>query len=159
AGKALGAEVSGIDLREPPDDATIAALSSALVEHKVLVFRNQDISVEQHLAFGRRFGALEGHPFARKVTKHIANSDDHPELIILRTDEQGMQARADHWHSDVTWRINPSLGSILRARIVPEIGGDTLWANMCAVYEGLSSRMQSMLSGLTAIHDSHDFRK
>ncbi len=145
----VGAEVAGIDLAEHLSDGTVVWLSEQLVEHKVLFFREQAISVEQHIAFARRFGELEVHPFSPR-------HPDHPDVLVLHNDR-------DHppyinvWHSDVTWRKEPSLGSILRARKVPAVGGDTLFANMEAAYDGLDEGMKERLEGLIAIHDNENF--
>jgi taurine dioxygenase len=154
---AIGAEITGLDLSETLSDDVIAALDEALVRHKVLFFRDQPITTEQHLAFGRRFGPLEIHPFAHSF-KNFANDKAAPELLIIESTSDKPNA-ADQWHSDVSFRLTPSLGSILRARIVPEVGGDTLWADMAAAFEGLDDATRSHLSGLTAIHDWDNFRR
>jgi taurine dioxygenase len=144
----IGTEVLGIDLNDVSDES-IDWLAGLLVERKVLFFRDQPISREAHIAFARRFGELEVHPFTD-------NDDELPEVIHLRNDR-------DHppyinvWHSDVTWRAEPSLGSILRARVVPEVGGDTLFANMEAAYEALDEETRTRLDGLWAIHDNEGF--
>jgi taurine dioxygenase len=141
----IGAEIEGIDLREAQDEATIAEIRAALVRHRVVFFRGQDISIEQHIAFARRFGELEIHP---------ATPKDQPDPEVLRiVHDDKSKGRENNWHSDVTWRTEPSLGSILRARTVPEVGGDTLFACMVAAYQGLSPAMQEWVSGLTAVHD------
>ena len=152
----LGAEVSGISLSDDIDEQAVEALSAALVEHKVLFFRNQNLTTAQHLAFGRKFGPLEVHPFTQ--LKSFRTVADHPEIIVVES-EAGSRSSASHWHSDVSWRHTPSLGSILRCTIVPAYGGDTLWADMTAVYEGLDDAMRSLLSGLVAVHDWHAFRR
>ncbi len=146
---AIGAEVAGIDLAECLSDGVIAWLSEQLVEHKVLFFRRQRITVGQHIAFARRFGELEIHPFS-------PSHPEHPEVIILRNDREH-PPYINVWHSDVTWRKAPSLGSILRARKVPAVGGDTLFANMEAAYDGLDERMKERLEGLIAVHDNENF--
>jgi taurine dioxygenase len=151
----LGAEVSGVDLTQELSDAAIAVLEDALVRHKVLFFRDQNISQEQHLAFGRRFGPLEVHPFT--FAQVFSNDRTNPELIVLEsTPEKAVVA--DSWHSDVTFRPNPSMASILIGRIIPEVGGDTLWCDMAAAFEGLDDATRSLISGLTAIHDWEVFR-
>jgi len=142
---ALGAEVEGVDLTAPLSDQTIAEIREAVVQHKVIFFRDQDISLAQHVAFGRRFGELEMHP-------STAEDQEFPEILHLKSGGEGA-LRADIWHSDVTYRPCPSFGSILRARTIPEVGGDTLWANMAMAYEGLSPGMKDWLCTLTAEHD------
>jgi taurine dioxygenase len=152
----IGAEISGLDLSQPLSDGVVAELSDALVRHRVIVFRDQAITTEQHLAFGRRFGPLEVHPFAQAL-KGFGNDAEESEVLVIESTPDRPVA-ADEWHSDVTWRLEPSLGSILRCRICPEAGGDTLWANMVAAYEGLDDATRSRLSGMTAIHDWEAFR-
>jgi len=146
----IGAVIHGVDLRQPVDSQTHAAIYQALLDHKVIFFRDQDITTEQHLAFGRLFGELEIHPFTK-------NKADAPEVILVTHDRES-RGRENNWHSDVTWREKPSLGSILRAREVPPIGGDTLFANMEAAYNGLSDDLKEELEGLQALHDFPHFR-
>ena len=138
----IGAEISGIDLAEEQDDATIAEVRAALLAHKVIFFRDQFITPEQHIAFARRFGPLEIHP---------ATPQDQPNREVLHIahgpDSRG---RENFWHSDVTWRAEPSLGSILRAIEVPEVGGDTLFADMAAAFRSLSPAMQDWCRSLSA---------
>ncbi len=152
---ALGAEVAGVDLSNDLSEAVVAALSEALVQHKVLFFREQPITLDQHVAFGRRFGPLEVHPFAD--TTAFINEGAHPEVLVIESTAD-KPAAADEWHSDVSFRHEPSLGSILRCRITPPAGGDTLWADMAAAYAGLDDATRSHISGLTAIHDWEIFR-
>lgn len=141
----IGAEIHGVDLREDVDDATIADIRAALLAHKVIFFRDQDITVEQHIAFARKFGSLEIHPATPKeqINREILRIAHGP-------DSRGKE---NFWHSDVTWRAEPSLGSILRAIELPQIGGDTLFADMAAAYAGLSPAMKEWICGLTAVHD------
>jgi taurine dioxygenase len=141
----IGAEVHGIDVGSDLSDDTIATLRQGLLDHKVLFFRDQHVTTEQHLAFGRRFGELEIHP----VTPA---QQEHREVLVIRHDEN-RRGVENTWHSDVTWRPEPSLGSILRAREVPPVGGDTLFADMQAAYEGLPADIREEIDGLTAIHD------
>jgi taurine dioxygenase len=151
---ALGAYVDGIDLREQLDDDLIAALRAALVEHKVLFFRDQDISHHDHIRFGRYFGALEGHP----VTQHVPG---HPEILKIRNGEYAYLNEitipfirpVNKWHADVTFRDAPSFGGVLRARQIPPRGGDTLFVDTEAVFADLQAPMQQRLERLTATHD------
>jgi taurine dioxygenase len=142
---AIGAEILGIDLAAPDIADRIPELRAALLEFGVIFFRDQRIGATQHIAFARHFGELEIHP---------ATPRDQPDPEILRIahgpDSRG---RENNWHSDVTWRECPSLGSILRAIEVPEVGGDTLFANMHLAYERLSPEMKRFCTGLTAVHD------
>ncbi|HEY1925943.1 MAG TPA: TauD/TfdA family dioxygenase [Caulobacteraceae bacterium] len=147
----IGAEVAGIDLRQPLTSAHKATLRRALLDWKVLFFRDQDITTEQHLDFARNFGPLEVHPFA-------PSKPGYPEVLAI-THNRESRGRENTWHSDVTWRLEPSLGSILRAIEVPPVGGDTLFADMYAAYEGLSDEVKAEIDGAVAVHDFTHFRK
>ena len=142
---AIGAEIHGVDLGAPDVADQIPAIRSALLAHKVIFFRDQHITAEQHIAFARHFGDLEIHP---------ATPKDQPNPEILRIahgpDSRGSE---NNWHSDVTWRERPSLGSILRAIEVPDVGGDTLFADMHLAFLSLSPEMQRIARSLTAVHD------
>ena len=142
---AIGAEILGIDLGSTDIAARIPEIRAALLSHGVIFFRDQDITTAQHIAFARAFGELEIHP---------ATPKDQPNREVLRI-EHGPKSRGQEnaWHSDVTWREEPSLGSILLAREVPDCGGDTLFANMHLAYERLSDPMKTFCEGLTAVHD------
>jgi taurine dioxygenase len=141
----VGAEVDGVDVAAPLDDETLAELRRALLDYKVIFFRDQHVTTEQHLAFARRFGPLETHPFAPRKT-------GYPEVLLLEKNEK-MGGYENVWHSDVTWRFQPSLGSVLRAREVPDLGGDTLFCDMYAAYDGLEDDVRASLHGLRAVHD------
>ncbi|MBX3508957.1 TauD/TfdA dioxygenase family protein [Parvibaculum sp.] len=147
----IGAEISGIDLSKPMTADLLAALRQALLEWKVIFFRDQDITTEEHLAFARQFGELEVHPFA-------PHKPGYPEVLAI-THDRDSKGRENVWHSDVTWRLCPSLGSVLRAIEVPEVGGDTLFSDMYAAYEGLSDEVKEKIDGAVAIHDFAHFRK
>jgi taurine dioxygenase len=149
---ALGAEVHGIDLTRPLEPATKQALHDAWMQHQVLFFRDQALTVDQHKAFARNFGELHVHPVLQQMA-----DQGHPEIVVLESDAR-RPIVADRWHSDVTFEKCPPLGSILRAVAVPAAGGDTMWASMYAAYEALSDKMQGLLSGLTAFHDGGGFR-
>jgi taurine dioxygenase len=141
----IGAEVHNIDLRELCDDGTWAELDKAFMDHKVLFFRDQHITTEQHVAFCRQFGELEVHPF-------IPAKPGFPEVIVLLSNEK-RRGNENTWHSDVTWRQVPSLGSMLRAVEIPPVGGDTLFADMEAAYNGLDDGTRDRIDGLVAVHD------
>jgi taurine dioxygenase len=148
----IGAEVLGIDLGELCDSGTWAELDKAFTAHKVLFFRDQDITPDQHVAFCRQFGELEVHPF-------VPSKTGYPEVMVLIANEK-RRGNENTWHSDVTWRQEPSLGSMLRAIELPDVGGDTLFADMEAAYEGLDAALQERLIGMTAVHDfAHVFDK
>ncbi len=144
-GATIGAEVSGIDLCGPLDEATIAELTRALTEFKVLFFRGQPLTPAQHVDFARRFGELEVHPF-------IPSNAEQPELVRFEK-EATVGGYENGWHSDVSWRARPSLGAILHAVEVPPVGGDTLFADMGAAYDGLDPELRERLSDLVAVHD------
>jgi taurine dioxygenase len=141
----IGAEIGNVDLASPDIADAIPAIRAALLAHKVIFFRNQTLTPAQHIAFARHFGDLEIHP---------ATPADQPNPEILRI-AHGPDSRGNenYWHSDVTWREKPSLGSILRAVEVPPVGGDTLFADMHAAYLQLSPEMQRIAASLTAVHD------
>jgi taurine dioxygenase len=141
----IGAWISGLDLREEQPDSVIAALRAALLEWKVIFFRDQPLTQVEHIAFGKRFGDLEVHPVTPK-------EQEHQEILRLVHDREkpGLE---NNWHSDVTWRPTPSMGSILRAVEIPPVGGDTLWANMEAGYDALPEEIKEKVTGLTASHD------
>ncbi len=141
----IGAEIGGVQLADELSDDTIAEIRAALLEHKVIFFREQEnLTPERHVAFGRRFGELEVHPLTPK-------DQTNPEVFILATG--GKLRGPDTWHSDVTWRPEPSLGSILAARLIPSEGGDTLFADMGAAYDSLTDDVKEQITGMTAIHD------
>ena len=145
----IGTEVHGIHIGADLSSDTIDFLSNLLVERKVIFFRDQDISVEQHIAFGRKFGEVEVHPFT-------PNLEGHPEVVCLNNDRDNPPS-INIWHSDVTWRDEPSLGSILRALEVPDVGGDTLFANMEDAYESLNDATKTQIENLYAVHDNENF--
>jgi taurine dioxygenase len=143
--RAIGAEVHGVDLREPLPDGTVAALRAALLEHLVLFFRDQSIDDDQHLAFAQHFGPLSISPVATRY-------QDKPSVTVL--DQVNPKGEgADEWHSDNTFMETPPMGSILRAVQLPEVGGDTCFASMYAAYEGLSPALRDLVDGLRAVHD------
>ena len=151
ASRALGATVSGIDLSQDFSDAEIAALRDAFNAHGLLLFRGQDVSPEDHVRFSRRFGELEHHVL------NDALLDGLPEIYILSNLKKngkrvGRAGAGHYWHSDLSYMEAPSLGSLLRAIEVPEVGGDTMFANLAAAYDALSAPMKSFLGGLEAEH-------
>jgi taurine dioxygenase len=144
-GTTIGAEVTGIDLRRHLADEVVAELRRCLFEFKVLFFRDQPLSAGEHVDFARRFGPLEVHPF-------IGSNSTHPELVRFEK-HAGIGGYENGWHSDVSWREQPSLGAVLHALEIPPVGGDTLFADMYAAYEGLEPEVRERIDGLTAIHD------
>ena len=144
-GVTLGAEIRGVDLTGDLPDEVIDELRRALADYKVIYFRDQPISSARHVAFARRFGDLEIHPF-------ISGNREHPELVRFEkgADTGGFE---NGWHHDVTWREVPSAGAILHAVQVPPTGGDTLFADMAAAYDGLDEATKERIDGLHAVHD------
>lgn len=141
----IGAELTGVDLTTPLGPAEVKAVQRALHEHLVLVFRDQPISEEGHIAFARQFGEIQPPPLK-------THYDANPLLHVLdQTNPKG--EGADNWHADHTYTAEPALGSVLRAVQVPSVGGDTAFASMYAAYEALSEPLRRMLDGLTAEHD------
>ena len=147
----IGAEIRGADLRRKLSDVAFQVIHAALVRHGVIVLRDQDITLEQQMDFGRLFGELSIHPFS-------PNLDDKREVIVLDYSRDNPPHLTDQWHADETFRATPPLGTILRARVVPEVGGDTLFSSMTAAYTGLSERMKQYIHGLEALHDFKPWR-
>jgi taurine dioxygenase len=142
----IGAEIRGLDLHRPLTDEQLRDFQAAFVKHQVVVLRDQDITLEEQMAFAARFGELSVHPFS-------PNLDDKREVIVLDYSADNPPALTDQWHADETFRIAPPAITILRAKVVPAYGGDTLFASMTAAYTGLSERMKQYIHGLEAIHD------
>jgi len=150
----IGAEISGIDLGQPLADSVAEIVRDAWLHHKVIFFRDQDLDYASHIRLGRLFGELEGHP----VIPHV---EGHPEILLIKGVE-GVQLTAEtvapfkaynKWHTDVTFRERPSIASVLRARLLPDLGGDTIWANTAAAYEGLPQPVKDRIANLNAEHD------
>lgn len=148
---AVGATVTGANLADL-DDETFAELRRALLEHCVVFFRDQHMTIDQHIAFGRRFGDLDVHPAA-------GNATGREEILVISADENSARANGEGWHSDVSCLPEPPMGSILYMHEVPPTGGDTMFASMYAAYDALSEKMRSYLEGLTAVHSGeHIYR-
>ena len=141
----IGAEISGIDLRETLSDEAYVQLRAALIRHKVIFFRDQDITPAQHVTLARRFGELEVHPV---FNQH----PDHPELVLLGGNAE-VKATENIYHTDTTWREHPSMASMLRCVETPEVGGDTMWINMAAAYAALPDEVKAKIANLRAVHD------
>jgi taurine dioxygenase len=145
----IGAVVEGVSLADPVDDELFHQLNRALLEWKVIFFRDQDLTPKQQAAFAAHWGPLESHPF---IGLRDDQREEAPEVVRL---EKGPEfgGYENTWHSDVTWREVPSLGSVLRAIEVPENGGDTMWADMAAAYDFLPDFVRERIDGLVAEHD------
>ena len=142
---AIGAEIKGIDLSQALNADQLAQIRSLLVEHEVIFFRDQAITPALQEALALSMGPLEAHPAYPSV-------EGFPDINILESTPEKL-TKIEEWHSDMTFRASPPMVTILRSRIIPPKGGDTLWSSMTAAYNGLSSSMQTMLDGLTAVHD------
>jgi len=144
-GATIGAELRGVDLTSDLPDEVIDEIRRALHAYKVIFFRDQPLTAAQHVAFARRFGDLEIHPF-------IPSNTGQPELVRFEksADVGGYE---NGWHHDVTWRERPSMGAVLHALRVPQNGGDTLFADMCAAYDGLDDATREQIDDLVAVHD------
>lgn len=148
---ALGAEVIGLDLHQPLADEDFRRIHRAHLDHHVVVFRDQRITPAQQIAFSRRFGPLQIHVL------HQFQLANHPETLIVSNVLQdgkpiGLGDAGHFWHSDLSYKEKPSLGSLLHAIELPSEGGDTLFANMHAAYDGLSDALKARIEGLRAEH-------
>lgn len=148
----IGAEIHGIDLNQPLTESVGSEIHDLLLEHEVIFFRDQNIEPAQHKALAELFGPLQTHPAYQTV-------EGFPEITILESTPE-VPSKIDTWHSDMTFLEHPPVGTVLRSRIVPEKGGDTLFSSMGAAYDALSDPMKQLLDGLTAVHDfRHGFRE
>ena len=147
----IGGELLGVDLRQDLTSEVKDLIYEALLVYKVIFFRDQDLTTDQHIHFSKNFGDLEVHPFA-------PFKDGYPEVLKITHNEKS-PGRENLWHSDVTWRKEPSLGSVLRMLEKPENGGDTLFSDMYAAYEDLTDEVKQKLEGAIAVHDFVGFRK
>jgi len=150
----IGAEVLGVDLSEPLGNQQFQEVHDALMDHQVIFFRDQKLSVEQHKAFGRRFGKLVAHPAAPRLLA------DHPEIFVIKADAKSERVAGEDWHSDVSCDPEPPMGSILYlTEVPPDGGGDTMFASMYLAYQTLSEPIKKLIDGLAAIHDGeHVYR-
>ncbi len=155
----IGAEISGVDLAGPMTNQEFDAVHRALLDHCVIFFRDQTMTIDQHKAFGARFGKLHVHPNAAK------RYAEHPEILTIEAGPTSMRVAGEVWHSDVSCDAEPPMGSILHIQEVPENGGgDTMFANQYAAYDALSPAMQAFLETCTAMHESrksanHQYRE
>ncbi|MGZ4727292.1 MAG: TauD/TfdA dioxygenase family protein [Acidimicrobiales bacterium] len=153
----IGSEIRGVDLSRPLPDEVVAAIRATLLERKVVFFPGQHLDADQHLAFAGAFGEVTAaHPV-------IPGLDSHPQVFEIDYTEAGRlydyygdvstRVRGLSWHTDVTFVERPPLGSILNAVVIPPAGGDTLFSDQQAAYEGLSEPLRQFLDTLTAVHD------
>lgn len=142
--RALGAVITGIDLTQELTRSQIADLTQLLLDHQVLLFRDQPLTPEQQANFAARFGTLHIHPIYPVLPQL-------PEIMLIDT-HPGFLPDNDNWHTDVTFSATPPAAGILAAKRLPRTGGDTLWSSNSAAYEALSAPLRQMLDGLTATH-------
>ena len=144
---ALGAEIGGVDLARELSDETIAEIRRAFLEHLVIFFRDQRLTPAQFLAFAQRMGEPIEYPFVKGI-------DGYPLIVPVVKLEHELTNFGGVWHSDTTYLETPPMGSMLLAREVPPVGGDTLFANQHLAYESLSEGMRKLLDGLNAVNSS-----
>ncbi len=148
---AIGAEIGGVDLAAPLSCNTLDEIRRAFADHSVIYFRDQTLTVDQHLDFARHFGEPE---VPEKLPQY---SSTYPTVSLIDNDGSKIVV-GNRWHSDNTNYVEPPLGALMYAEQVPAVGGDTAFASMYAAYEALSDRMQHILSGLTGLHDNRRVR-
>jgi taurine dioxygenase len=144
----IGAEITGIDLRQPVDAALQAELRRALLEWKVLFFRDQNLTRDDHRRFASLWGPLEQHPFFKYVQPGQTASD-----VVTLAKDAATAGQENEWHTDITWFETPSFGAVLRAIELPPVGGDTLWADTAAAYDGLDDDTKAAIEHAVAVHD------
>ena len=147
----IGAEIGDVDLRNVDDDL-FADIRRCLLEWKVIFFRDQHLERAEQATFARRFGDLETHPFFKHLGKSQPQPDDEPEVVRLAKGP-AVAGYENVWHTDTSWRPCPAFGAVLRAIEVPDVGGDTLWADMGAAYDGLDDALRAQIDSLGAEHD------
>lgn len=143
----LGAEIEGVDLSQPLTNAQFDDIHQAFLKHHVIFFRDQALTPDQHIAFGKRWGTLNVHPYVKGMASH-------PEILEIIKEPSEKINFGGGWHSDMSFLEVPALGSILHAIEVPEVGGDTLFASQYGAWDALSPGLQKTLEGLRAIHSA-----
>lgn len=151
----IGAEIHGIDISRPLDPATRDAIRAAVIKHKVVFFRDQTLDSESQAAFARQFGPLYTHPSPNRDPR-IAPIHKIAAADFKKVEYRNYAARGDVYHSDTSWRLDPTWGAVLRAVDLPERGGDTIWMDAHLAYEGLPDTLKERLEGL---YVTHDFRR
>ena len=144
---ALGAEISGVDIAAGIDDEQFAELRQAFIDYSVIFLRDQEITPDQHVEFAHRWGEINVNRFFQEV-------ESHPMIAEVRKEAHQKANIGSSWHTDHSYDQIPAMGSILYAREVPQVGGDTLFASMYAAYDALSDGMKAMLSQMKAVHSS-----
>ena len=147
----LGAEISGIDLSKDFNEEIQNKIYDDLINYKVLFFREQNITPQFHVEFAKSFGSIEEpHP----VYPHV---EGFPEIVLLENDKDN-PPDTDEWHTDVTFKNDPPFASVLYSKIIPEVGGDTLWSSLSKIYDALPNELKAQIENLRAIHDMGSFR-
>ncbi|EHN65651.1 Taurine catabolism dioxygenase TauD/TfdA [Comamonas testosteroni ATCC 11996] len=143
----IGAELSNVHLgAAAEDEGLMAEIRQALLRHRVIFFRDQDITRAEHVAFARKFGELEDHPV-------VGSHPEHPGLVqIYKTPDSPLDRNENSWHTDATWREQPPMGCVLRCVECPPVGGDTMWVNMVMAYENLPADIKVKIEHLRARH-------
>lgn len=149
---ALGSEIKGLNLSQAIDQSTIQTLRKTLAERGFLLFRNQDITPEQHIAFTKQFGELQPHSLDHYL------HPEYPEIFVVTNRHQNgkpseTRNTGREWHMDLTYTKTPCMGSLLHCKEIPSVGGDTLFASLYKAYDELSDGMKEILGKLSAIHD------
>ncbi len=152
-GANFAAEIVGVDLADPLGDELFGALYSAFLQHKILVFRDQYFDDDAHSHFARRWGKLQVHVLNQY------HKSTNPEIIYLSNLDRDGKPKGEHpdpgaaiWHTDGSWAKERGLATMLYGMVLPKSGGDTLFADMVAAYDGLSEAMKQQLEGLIAVH-------
>jgi len=149
----LGATIGRVDLRQALDDCTFKEIRHAFGEYGVIFFRDQDLTPEQHIAFAERWGPIN-------INRFFTSVDGHPQIAEVRKEPEQKVNVGGGWHTDHSYDQIPALGSILLAREVPKVGGDTMFASMYGAYDRLSDGLKQTLRSLKAVHSSrHVFGK
>jgi taurine dioxygenase len=147
AGGAVGAEITGVDLSEPLSEAARDSIRRTLADRGVVFFRDQLLTPEQHIGFARQFGGIN-------VNRFFAHAEGYPEIALVVKEPEQKKNIGGGWHTDHSYDHLPALGSVLYAREVPPVGGDTLFASMYAAYDSLSDGLKRTLGGMRAVHSS-----
>jgi len=149
----IGAEIGGVDLRHPLTLEQRDHIKTLLLKHRVLFFRNQPISGDHQLALARQFGKIYEHPTTRQVDHRVKADSGQSHRISATIAKQEYKITSGTWHSDTSWLVRPTWGAILRTVDIPQLGGDTIWANGHAVYESLSDELKEKIENLYVVHD------
>jgi taurine dioxygenase len=149
---ALGAEIGNVDLAADNPQSLYDEIHRALLENLVIFFRDQEITPEQHLAFARRWGDLHQHPFMKGM-------DEYPDILEIKKLPTDKKNFGGGWHSDQMFAPQPAMGTILYAKVTPDAGGDTLFANMYAAYDELSDGMKAMVGKMKAVSSGDNFKQ